>query len=191
MNTATYNDEAAVECHDLHAGSLQRRLCGTIVAERYGDQTNFGNGSTLFTVGSSSGLPFYGSAVEEGAGFAWSITPLPHTTEDPVMNHLRRQRQHSQEHARERVGYLALSSKYYTSPEVQAMWAEASNYFPVRQSVADGLGDYFDANPTYKTAFDLLQYGTAEPPVPGYDFVRDEVREVMAAIATAARFKPH
>ena len=29
--------------------------------------------------------------------------------------------------------------KYYTSPESQAKWARASNYFPVRQSVADGL----------------------------------------------------
>ena len=66
---------------------------------------------------------------------------------------------------------------------MQAKWAQASNYFPVRHSVADGLSDYFAENPQYQTAFDLLQYGKAEPPVPGYDFVRDEVSEVMAAIA--------
>ena len=76
--------------------------------------------------------------------------------------------------------------KHYTSPEVQADWAQASNYFPVRQSVADGLGDYFAENPAYQTAFDLLPYAKTEPPVPGYDFVRDEVREVMAAIADGA-----
>ena len=56
----------------------------------------------------------------------------------------------------------------------------------MRQSVAEGLGDYFAANPAYQTAFDLLPYGKAEPPMPGYDFVRDEVGEVMAAIADGA-----
>ena len=76
--------------------------------------------------------------------------------------------------------------KHYTSPNVQAKWARASNYFPVRQSVADGLGTYFEENPAYQTAFELLPYGTTEPPVPGYDFVRDRVQEVMAAIADGA-----
>ena len=78
--------------------------------------------------------------------------------------------------------------KFYTSPEIQATWAQASNYFPVRASVADGLTEagYFDANPAYATAFEMLQYGTAEPPTPGYDFVRDMVEESMAAIAEGA-----
>ena len=43
--------------------------CATLVTEQYGDQTNFGAGRTLFTVSSSSGLPFYRSAVEAGANF--------------------------------------------------------------------------------------------------------------------------
>jgi multiple sugar transport system substrate-binding protein/sn-glycerol 3-phosphate transport system substrate-binding protein len=76
--------------------------------------------------------------------------------------------------------------KYYTSPTVQAQWAKASEYFPVRKSVANELTDYFDAHPAYKTAFDLLPYGIAEPPVPGYDFVRDEVASDMAAIMDGA-----
>ena len=62
----------------------------------------------------------------------------------------------------------------------------ASGYFPVRSSVADSLGEYFDANPAYKTAFDLLQYSAAEPPVPGYDFARDLASEAMAAIVDGA-----
>ncbi|NOZ51341.1 MAG: extracellular solute-binding protein, partial [Chloroflexi bacterium] len=76
--------------------------------------------------------------------------------------------------------------KYYTSPEVQAKWAKVSNYFPVRASVAADMTDYFDANPAYKTAWDMLKYGVTEPPVPGYDFVRDMVRENMAAIVDGA-----
>ena len=55
-------------------------------------------------------------------------------------------------------------------------------YFPTRASVADQMTDFFAANPAYATAFDMLQYGIAEPNVPGYDFVRDEIEAVMAAI---------
>ena len=76
--------------------------------------------------------------------------------------------------------------KYYTSDQAQAEWAEASNYFPVRRSVAEELTGYFEQDPTYKAAFDLLPYGIAEPPVPGYDFVRDVVEEEMTAIVDGA-----
>ena len=48
------------------------------------------------------------------------------------------------------------------------------------------MSEYFEENPAYRTAFELLPYGTTEPPVPGYDFVRDRVQEVMAAIADGA-----
>ncbi|MCD6476006.1 MAG: ABC transporter substrate-binding protein [Anaerolineaceae bacterium] len=159
--------------------------CADIVTERYGDQTDFGNGSLLFTVGSSSGLPYYGSAVDDGAGFEWSVAPLPHTTAEPVQNVYGASVSiPASTPEREIAAWLFV--KYYTSPEVQAKWAMASGYFPVRSSVAAGLTDYFDANPAYKTAFDMLQYGVAEPPVPGYDFARDLASEAMAAIVDGA-----
>ncbi len=44
------------------------------------------------------------------------------------------------------------------------------------------MGDYMAANPTYKASWDLLEYGWFEPAVPGYDFVRDEIEVVMAAV---------
>ncbi len=49
-------------------------------------------------------------------------------------------------------------------------------------SVADQMTDFFAANPVYAKAYELLPYGIFEPPVPGYDFVRDEIEAVMAAI---------
>jgi multiple sugar transport system substrate-binding protein/sn-glycerol 3-phosphate transport system substrate-binding protein len=76
--------------------------------------------------------------------------------------------------------------KYYTSVEVQAEWAVASNYFPVRASVAEGLAEYFTTNPAFKTAFDLLQFTKAEPPVPGYDFARTAIEEAMVTIVDDA-----
>ena len=159
--------------------------CAAIVAERYGDQTDFGNGNLLFTVGSSSGLPFYADVVADGAGFEWSVAPLPRTTDDPVMNVYGASVSIGKSTPEKELATW-LFIKHYTGAEVQAEWARASNYFPVRQSVADGLEEYFGENPAYQTAFDLLQYGTAEPPAPGYDFVRDEAESTMAAIADGA-----
>lgn len=180
----TYNSEAAVAAmtflQDLFASG-----CASIVTENYGDQTDFGAGKLLFAIGSSSGLPFYTSAVNEGAKFSWSVAAIPHTTPDPVMNiYGASVSMPKTTPERELATWLFL--KYYTSPEVQAKWAMASQYFPVRASVAESMADYFAANPAYKTAFDMLKYGKFEPPTPGYDFVRVLVSEAMAAITDGA-----
>ncbi|MEZ4632034.1 MAG: extracellular solute-binding protein [Deinococcales bacterium] len=180
-NQYAYNSDAAVAAMSF-LQDLVDQGCVANITEQYGDQTNFGAGRTLFTVGSSSGLPFYRSAVESGAQFNWSVAPLPHVGEDPVMNI------YGASVSMPDTGDLAkqvaawLFVKYYTSAEVQAKWVRASNYFPVRKSVADDLGDYFEADPAYAAAFALLDYSKAEPPMPGYDFVRDLVSEAMAAI---------
>jgi multiple sugar transport system substrate-binding protein/sn-glycerol 3-phosphate transport system substrate-binding protein len=182
-NQYTLNSEAAVAAMTF-LQDLFNEGCATQVVENYGDQTDFGNGTLLFSIGSSSGLPFYGSAVEEGAGHEWSITTLPATGE-PVLNVYGASVSIPKSTPeRELAAWLFL--KYYTSKEVQATWAQASNYFPVRESVAEGLTDYFAANPTFKTGFDLLQYSHFEPPVPGYDFVRTEIQNAMAAIVEGA-----
>ncbi len=180
----TYNSEAAINAMTF-LQDLFNEGCAKIVVERYGDQTDFGQGSLLFTVGSSSGLPYYGDAVEAGSGHGWSVAAIPHTTEDPVMNiYGASVSMPLASPEAQLASWLFL--KYYTNAENQAKWAQASNYFPVRASVADDLGDYFAANPAYQTAFDMLKYGTTEPPVPGYDFVRDMAEEAMAAIAAGA-----
>jgi len=183
-----YNSDAAVQAMQF-LQDLFNEGCATIVTERYGDQTNFGAGTTLFTVGSSSGMPYYKSAVEEGANFQWSVAPIPHTTDEPVQNIYGASLSITKSTPeKELASWLFI--KYFTSPEVQAKWAKVSNYFPVRASVAESMTDYFDANPAYKTAFELLPYGKTEPPTPGYDFVRDMVGEAMAAIADGAEVQP-
>ncbi len=186
-NQYSYNNDAAVAAMTF-IQDLFKSGCATIVTERYGDQTDFGAGRLLFTVGSSSGLPYYRAAVNDGAQFNWSVAAIPHVTPDPVMN-IYGASVSIPKTTPERELAAWLFVKYFTSPEVQAKWAKASNYFPVRKSVAEGLSDYFEQNPAYKTAFELLPYGKFEPPVPGYDFVRDKVEEAMAAIADGADVK--
>lgn len=184
-NRYTLDSEAAVAAMTF-LQDLTQRGCMDIVTERFGDQTNFGNGRTLFTISSSSGFPFYRRAVEAGANFPWSVGPLPYVMDEPVMNIYGASVSMPAGLGAERQVATWLFLKYYTSTDVQARWARASNYFPVRASVAAGLGDYFAADPAYQVAFNLLQYGVAEPPVPGYDFVRSLIADEMAAILDGA-----
>jgi multiple sugar transport system substrate-binding protein/sn-glycerol 3-phosphate transport system substrate-binding protein len=174
-------DSAAAQAAMTFLQDLFKSGCATIVTESYGDQTDFGSGKLLFSIGSSSGLPFYQTAVDGGGQFEWSVAPIPYTGDKPVMNIYGASVSIPKTTPeQELAAWLFL--KYYTSPEVQAKWAKASQYFPVRASVAEGMADYFAANPAYKAAFDLLQYGHFEPPVPGYDFVRTMVNNAMSAI---------
>jgi multiple sugar transport system substrate-binding protein/sn-glycerol 3-phosphate transport system substrate-binding protein len=182
----SYNNKGAVAAMTF-LQELYNEGCINVVVERFGDQINFGQGTTLFTVGSSFGFPFYQLAVDEDAQFKWSVAPIPFSTEEPVINiYGASVSMHVGTPESELAAWLFL--KYFTSPEVQAVWSQTSNQFPVRASVADALSKsgYFEANPTYETAFNLLQYGTSEPSVPGYDFVRGMVEEAMAAIIAGA-----
>jgi multiple sugar transport system substrate-binding protein/sn-glycerol 3-phosphate transport system substrate-binding protein len=183
-NKFTYDSEGSQQALSF-ISDLISEGCATQVTEAYGDQTDFGNGSLLFAVGSSSGLPFYGSAVDAGAQFEWSVAAIPHTTPDPVMN-VYGASVSIPKTTPERELAAWLFIKYYTTPEVQAKWATVSQYFPVRQSAVSELDEVFNTIPGYKTAFDMLEYSHFEPPVPGYDFVRNEVSNAMAAIVDGA-----
>ena len=80
-----FGDQAGVDALTFWQG-LTEKGCAKQATERYGDQTDFGNGYSLFTVGSISGLPYYGQAVDAGADFEWSVNPPPHSTAEPRMN---------------------------------------------------------------------------------------------------------
>jgi multiple sugar transport system substrate-binding protein/sn-glycerol 3-phosphate transport system substrate-binding protein len=178
----TYNSDAAVAAMTF-LQDLFKSGCAKLVTEDYGDQTDFGNGTLLFAVGSSSGLPFYGSATDEGAKHAWSVAALPHTTADPKMN-VDGASVSIPKSTPERELAAWLFVKYYTSAPVNAACAKASGYFPVKESIADEVTAEFAGNKdAYATAISLLPFGKFEPPVPGYDFVRDNVIEpVMTSI---------
>lgn len=181
-NQFTYNNPATADGLQQMADLLAEG-CVTIIAERFGDQSDFGNGKVLFTMGSSSGLPFYASAVNDGetGGFSWSVAPIPYTTDEPVMNIYGASVSIPQTDPKTQLAAW-LFLRYYTSPDVQASWAVASNYFPVRESVADGLGDYFGENPAYEAAFNLLPFSKAEPPVAGYDNIRDAAEQAFIRV---------
>ncbi|MCB0009087.1 MAG: extracellular solute-binding protein [Anaerolineales bacterium] len=181
-NTFTYNNDVTANALSTMAQLLADGCAGEIT-ESFGDQTDFGNGKVLFTMGSSSGLPFYASAVNDGeaGGFSWSVAPIPYEGATPVQNIYGASVSVPVTTPEEQLAAW-LFLRFYTNADIQARWARASNYFPVRESVADGLGDYFTENPAYAVAFDLLQYGKIEAPVAGYDLVRDEAEGAFVRI---------
>lgn len=184
-NRYTLDSDGAVAAMNFLQGMFEDG-CAVFISERFGDQTNFGAGRTLFTVSSSSGLPFYQQAIDAGATFDWSVAAIPHTTPDPVMNVYGASVSMPAGHSPEADVAAWLFLKYYTGTEAQAEWAVASQYFPVRESVAAGLGPIFEELPAYQTAFEMLEYGIAEPNVPGYDFVRALIESEMSAIMDGA-----
>jgi ABC-type sugar transport system substrate-binding protein/ABC-type glycerol-3-phosphate transport system substrate-binding protein len=164
--------------------------CIRLIAENYGDQTDFGNYKTLFTISSSSGLPFYDTAVKAGekGEFQWSVAPLPYMDggTDPVQNVYGGSVAVPKTTPEQELAAW-LFVKWLTEPAQLARWVKISQYFPVRASVAAELTDYFAANPTFKTAYDLLPYSTFEAQWCGcYEDVRRLMSDAYSAILDGA-----
>jgi multiple sugar transport system substrate-binding protein len=159
------------------------------IAEAYGDQTDFGNSKVLFTMGSTSGIPFYDDAVKKGAAgaFDWSVAAIPFTTAKPVVNVYGASVSIPKTTPAQQLGAW-LFVKWFSEPTQQYRWLELSNYFPVRKSVAAQMGGYLAKNPKFKDAWDLLNASAtvAEPPFAGYDEVRDAASKAFSAILDGA-----
>jgi multiple sugar transport system substrate-binding protein len=160
--------------------------CAVEQTESYGDQSDFGAGRSIFTISSISGLPYYKSVVDEGAGFNWSVNPPPHSTDAPRMNIYGASQSMFVSSPEEQLAAW-LFIKWMSEPEQQAAWASSTGYFPTRQAAADLLTDYFAENPTYEKAFTFMamDYGI-ESPVAGYDECRSAVEEMLTAVLSGA-----
>jgi multiple sugar transport system substrate-binding protein len=158
------------------------------IAERYGDQSDFGVGKVMFTTSSSAGLPYYHQAVESGENpFEWDVYAGPHSTAIPTLN-LYGPSVSICKSTPEKELAAWLFLKYFTGKEAQSKWVQATNYYPVRKSVKDELADYREANPQYADSFDILlnSKGYFEPPFIGWDEVRDLLSAGFNAILDGA-----
>jgi multiple sugar transport system substrate-binding protein len=162
---------------------LLGRECAVLQTERFGARTDFGAGRALFTIGSTSDLPYYRKEVAEGAGFKWSISHLPTTlpralmyVQGPCFSLFRSTPE------KQLASWLFL--KWFTEPEQQVRWVRTFSALPVRISTADLLETYIVENPRYEIALDLLDDEVAvEPGVAGYGACRESIQEMLAAIA--------
>ena len=177
----TFGDQAGLETviflQDLFVDG-----CAKLEIDPYGDQTDFGSEKVLFTISSTSGLPFYRTAVEDGGDFNWSISTLPTDLDSPRVNIYGASLSILRTSPEKQLASW-LFIKWLTEPEQTAHWSRATNYFPVRKSVALELGDYFEENPQYEKAFGFLSHDMAiEPAVASYQECRDAISEMLDAV---------
>ena len=184
-----YNGPATVDSLTFLKG-LYDDGCAYLYTEGY-PQPPFANREALFTTSSSSGIPYYLSAVEDVAAETgnpvdeFGFGAIPHTTPDPVQNIYGGDVMITKTTPEQQLAAW-LWIKYYTQPEIQAEWVKASNYFPTRASTEEYLGDYMTENPIWASAVNLLQYGIGEPQLISYQTVRDEADKAFNQILEGA-----
>lgn len=166
---------------------------GRKIGEAYGDQTDFGNAKVMFTLGSTSGLPYYGSAVKKGTAgaFNWTVAAVPQAgTGKPKMNMYGASISIVKTTEEKQLASW-LFIKWLTEPAPQKTWTELSGYFPTRSSVRASLGDYTAKNTQFGDAFAILQNAdiVTEPPFASYEAVRREVSTMMNAVLDGADIK--
>jgi ABC-type glycerol-3-phosphate transport system substrate-binding protein len=187
-----YNGDATIKSMEFLKGMLDDG-CAYFFTEGYPDP-EFAARRAVFTQGSSSGLTYYASGVatvaEEKATTPdeWGFAAVPHTTADPVMNIYGADVMIPATNPETQLAAW-IFIKYLTTPEVQAEWVIASNYFPTRASTSDYLADYLSENPQFAQALELLQYGAFEPQLISYQSVRDAAEAAFNEIMQGADVK--
>jgi multiple sugar transport system substrate-binding protein/sn-glycerol 3-phosphate transport system substrate-binding protein len=180
-----FGDRAGLEVLTFIQGLFEDG-CAKLEDGPYQDQIDFGNGIILFSFGSTSGLPDYRRAVDEGMGHNWSISTMPTTLDEPLVNIYGASLSIMHTTPEEQLASW-LFIKWLTETEQSARWSRNTNYFPVRQSAAAELREYFAENPQFEKAFDFLKYDIAiEPGVAGYDECRDSIGAMMEKVVLGA-----
>ena len=184
-----YNNQATIDAMAFLKG-MQDEGCAYLFTEGYPDP-EFAARRAIFTMGSSSGLPYYESGTKDVAEELgrepdeWGFGAVPHTTADPVQNIYGGDVMIPATTPETQLASW-IFIKYLTSPEVQAEWVKASNYFPTRRSVMEFLTDYLAENPQWAAAVELLPYGYYEPQLISYQGVRDAAEQAFNEIMQGA-----
>ncbi len=187
-----YNTPATVEAMTFLKGMLDEG-CAYFFTEGY-PNPEFAARRAIFTQGSSSGVPFYGSdvvTVAEEAGTepdVWGVGVIPHTTDDPVMNVYGGDIMITANTPEQELAAWEFI-KWFTEPEQQARWDVISGYFPTRASTVPLLADFISESDTgmqFEQGLALLPYGAFEPQLISYQAVRDEAQAAFNAIMQGA-----
>jgi multiple sugar transport system substrate-binding protein/sn-glycerol 3-phosphate transport system substrate-binding protein len=186
----TLNSPATVEALTF-LQSLYKDGCAYFFTEGY-PETQLAARAALFTQGSSSGIPFYDEAFTTAATEAgrdpdvWGVTAIPHTTPDPVQNVYGGDVMIPVTTPEQELAAWVFV-KWFTTPEIQAKWVEASGYFPTRASTP--VDDYIATTvggTQWKQALDLLPYSAYEPQLISYEQVRTRLQQDFNAIMQGA-----
>ncbi len=160
--------------------------CASWTAAQREARSDLTAGRALFVIDSITLLPSIRQAVSAGAGFDWSVVPLPTTLEAPRLGIygddyvvLRTTPE------RQLAAWLFI--RWMNEPEQQAKWVSSFHTLPTRASTRDLLADYIAQNPQYELVLDMLDYElTAEPAVVGYQGCRRELENLLYAVVRGA-----
>jgi multiple sugar transport system substrate-binding protein len=184
-----YNSQATIDAMTFLKGMLDEG-CAFFFTEGY-PNPELAARHAVFTMGSSSGIPFYASDI---ATFAeengkdpdeWGFAAIPHTTAEPVQNIYGGDIMITKTTPEQQLAAW-IFIKWFTSPEIQAQWDIISGYFPTRASTEKYLADYSQENPQWGAALALLPYGYYEPQLISYQGVRDAAQAAFNEIMQGA-----
>ncbi|HLZ30189.1 MAG TPA: extracellular solute-binding protein [Chloroflexota bacterium] len=186
-----FNSPAGVESLAMMQRMFKNKCAVEVpTSERNGEQNRFGAGTAMFTLGSSSGLPFYQQAVAGGGKFNWSIDMPPDNGKPAINLYGASISVYKTTPEKELASWLVL--KYLGEKAQTTRWATATGYLPVRQSAKQDVINAFKNDPkwgsvadSYAKMFDFAQYSKIESPVAGYDPVRTLIdAQVMTRVMT-------
>jgi multiple sugar transport system substrate-binding protein/sn-glycerol 3-phosphate transport system substrate-binding protein len=143
----------------------------------------FATRKALIVMSSTAGYPYQVGAFEAEDAFnddVWGFIPVPGDTTKAVDAYGQNSAIVKSNPERELAAWLFV--KWFTSPEINAKWIEASAYHPIRQSTVDFLDEYVAANPGWADGIELLSLGVGEPAWASWSSVRRSVQDTFAAI---------
>ena len=137
----------------------------------------------LFFGSSIAGLPYQTSDfADAGNDDVWGPIPLPTVGGIPVVDIYGPSFALVSSTPEEQLASW-LFMKWFTEPENQAKWIEASAYYPTRASALDFLGDYMESNAKWADSLAFIEYGKVEPRFESYQSVRYALNDAFAKIA--------
>ncbi|UCF61414.1 MAG: extracellular solute-binding protein [Anaerolineaceae bacterium] len=136
----------------------------------------------LFFGSSIAGVPYQESDMADaGNDDVWGPIPFPTVTGEPVVDLYGPSFAMVISTPEEQLATW-LFMKWFTEPENQAKWIEASAYYPTRASVLDLLGDYMESNAKWADSLANLVYGKVEPRFESWSSVRYTLADAFALL---------
>ena len=188
QKTWKFHEQAGVDS----LATLQRMVReGTAyqAPKAFQDQVDFGKQQIFFTLGSTSGIPFYEKEV--GGKFQWGIANIPHAPGVSPVTVLYGGSITVFKTTPQKQLASWLFIKYFSSPEVTADWAPATGYMPVRKSAAnlEPVKKRIKQFPAYGVALNqVIPTARAETSVAGTQDTRTFIENaVVAAISDLSK----
>jgi multiple sugar transport system substrate-binding protein len=147
----------------------------------------------LFATASLVDLPFISQAMQEAQNRDdWTVIPFPGTDRNPNLPLYGQSLALLQDTPpRQLAGWLLI--RYLTSAEAQAFWTRLDGQFPVRNSAYELLDDFRATHPQWAAAWELLMYGSNEPPTASWNEVqwalKDAGTQLFRSYFTADRIQ--